>query len=43
MQADAQADVIYEDVLPGGSHWSFVANTGVQLQLVDVGGEATRR
>ena len=33
-----QADVIYEDVLPGGSHWSFVANTGVQLQLVDVEG-----
>ena len=38
MQADAKADVIYEDVLPGGSHWSFVANTGVQLQLVDVEG-----
>ena len=33
-----QADVIYEDVLPGGSHWSFVANAGVQLQLVDVEG-----
>ena len=33
-----QADVIYEDVLPGGSHWSFVANMGVQLQLVDVEG-----
>ena len=31
-------DAIYEDVLPGGSHWSFVANAGVQLQLVDVEG-----
>ncbi len=38
MQADTQADVIYEDVLPGGSHWSFVANAGVRLQLVDVEG-----
>lgn len=31
-------DVLYEDVLPGGSHWSFVANPGVQLELVDVEG-----
>ena len=28
----------YEDVLPGGSHWSFVANGGVQLDLVDLEG-----
>ena len=33
-----QPDVLYEDVLPGGSHWSFLANPGVQLQLVDVEG-----
>ena len=33
-----QPDVLYEDVLPGGSHWSFVANPGVQLELVDVEG-----
>ena len=31
-------EVLYEDVLPGGSHWSFVANPGVQLELVDVEG-----
>lgn len=31
-------DVRYEDVLPGGSHWSFLANPGVQLQLVDIEG-----
>ena len=30
--------MLYEDVLPGGSHWSFVANPGVQLQLVDIDG-----
>ncbi len=29
---------IYEDVLPPASHWSFVANPGVQLQLVDIDG-----
>ena len=33
-----QPDVLYEDVLPGGSHWSFLANSGLQLQLVDVEG-----
>ena len=33
-----ETDVLYEDVLPGGSHWSFVLNPGVQLQLVDVDG-----
>lgn len=31
-------EVLYEDVLPGGSHWSFVVNPGVQLELVDVEG-----
>ena len=36
--AGPSAEVLYEDVLPGGSHWSFVANPGVQLQLVDVEG-----
>ena len=30
--------VLYEDVLPGGSHWSFVLNAGVQLRLVDIEG-----
>ncbi len=29
---------LYEDILPGGSHWSFVVNPGVQLELVDVDG-----
>ena len=33
-----QPDVLYEDVLPGGSHWSFLANPGMQLQLVDIEG-----
>ena len=33
-----QPDMLYEDVLPGGSHWSFLANPGVQLQLVDMRG-----
>ena len=28
----------YEDVLPGGRHWSFVVNAGVQLRLTDVQG-----
>ena len=31
-------DPLYEDVLPGGSHWSFVANAGVQLRLIDLEG-----
>ena len=31
-------DVLYEDVLPGGSHWSFIVNAGVQLRLVDAEG-----
>ena len=31
-------DALYEDVLPGGSHWSFVVNAGVQLELTDVEG-----
>ncbi len=30
--------MLYEDVLPGGSHWSFVLNPGVQLELVDIDG-----
>ncbi len=29
---------LYEDILPGGSHWSFVANAGVQLTLTDIDG-----
>ena len=28
----------YEDVLPGGSHWSFVVNAGVRLRLIDIEG-----
>ena len=28
----------YEDTLPGGSHWSFIANAGVLLELVDING-----
>ena len=32
------SDVLYEDVLPGGSHWSFIVNAGVQLRLVDAEG-----
>ena len=31
-------DVLYQDVLPGGSHWSFVVNTGVLLRLTDIKG-----
>lgn len=31
-------DAFYEDVLPGGSHWSFVVDAGVQLELTDVAG-----
>ena len=31
-------EILYEDTLPGGSHWSFVVNQGVQLELVDVEG-----
>ena len=30
--------VLYEDVLPGGSHWSFLLNAGVQLRLLDIEG-----
>ncbi len=33
-----QSQVLYEDELPGGSHWSFVINPGVQLQLEDIEG-----
>ena len=33
-----EQEALYEDVLPGGSHWSFVANPGVQLELVDIEG-----
>ena len=29
---------LYEDVLPGGSHWSFVLNAAVELRLTDVEG-----
>ena len=32
------SDVLYQDVLPGGSHWSFVVNAGVLLRLIDVEG-----
>ena len=28
----------YEDTLPGGSHWSFVLNSGVLLRLTDIEG-----
>ena len=31
-------EAIYEDELPGGTHWSFLARRGVQMQLVDVAG-----
>ena len=34
-----RADVLYQDVLPGGSHWSFVVNAGVQLRLIDLAGD----
>ena len=32
------ADVLYEDVLPGGCHWSFTVDAGVRLKLIDVEG-----
>ena len=35
------SDVRYQDVLPGGSHWSFVVNAGVQLRLVDLAGDGS--
>ena len=31
-------NVLYEDVLPAGSHWSFTVNAGVQLRLIDIEG-----
>ena len=38
MTQDAAFDQACEDVLPGGSHWSFVVNAGVQLRLTDIDG-----
>ena len=32
-------EIIYEDTLPGGSHWSFVVNPGVQMDLIDIEGD----
>jgi urea carboxylase-associated protein 2 len=32
------ADVYYEDVLPGGKHWSLVLERGTLLELVDLEG-----
>ena len=29
---------LYEDTLPGGTHWSFVANPGMVMQLEDIEG-----
>ena len=34
----SQTGVLYEDVLPGGSHWSFVVRRGVELTLTDLEG-----
>lgn len=33
-----EPDTLYEDTLPGGSHWSFVLNAGIQLKLTDIEG-----
>ena len=30
----------YEDVLPGGKHWSFVMRRNARLRLVDIEGGA---
>ena len=38
MTQDAAFHQACEDVLPGGSHWSFVVNAGVQLRLTDIDG-----
>src|SRR5690606_6463774 len=34
------AEALYEDVLPGGKHWSFVLRRGTLLELVDLAGGA---
>lgn len=33
-------DLIYEDTLPGGTHWSMVMRKGTTLRLIDVDGGA---
>ena len=30
-----RAHALYEDLLPGGKHWSFVLRRGTLLELVD--------
>jgi uncharacterized protein len=34
------SDVVYEDTLPGGKHWSFTLKKGTLLRLIDVEGGA---
>ena len=36
----AAVEALYEDVLPGGKHWSFVLRRGTLLELVDLEGGA---
>ncbi len=33
-------EILYQDTLPGGSHWSFTVRRGLSLRLVDVQGGA---
>lgn len=34
------AEILYEDTLPGGSHWSLTMKRGTSLRLIDVDGGA---
>lgn len=34
------SELLYEDVLPGGTHWSFIVRRGLVLRLIDVDGGA---
>ena len=37
---DSATSLLYEDILPGGSHWSFVMRRGTLLRLIDQEGGA---
>ncbi|WP_289302651.1 DUF1989 domain-containing protein, partial [Methylophaga sp. UBA3996] len=38
--SEKQNDVIYEDTLPGGTHWSMLVRKGTTLRLIDKEGGA---
>ena len=31
----ADNNILYEDMLPGGSHWSMLVRKGITLRLID--------